>query len=142
MDLGLDYDDHFCKMCEGNGHNAGIPCKNCKGTGKRGNMEFFEPAVKYLVSRFGREHVLVRKSSSGKGCHVRVRNINITQDEEMAIRVMLHDCKGRRIADMGRRDAGMKTSRLFTIKSKTRFSKDLKEAESSTIKRAGEWRHP
>ena len=80
------------------------------------NIKHMESAIRYLIRRFGREHVFKRKSSSGKGWHVWV-DVELTQEEELALRKELHDCKGRRMSDKGRLAAGFQTSRLFKWKS-------------------------
>lgn len=86
-------------------------------------------AVKYLFERY-RERVMVRKSSSGRGWHVRVfprlrmRKGEIIEDgtdehdadTELELRRMLGDCHGRCIADGARVRAGLKSSRLFFVK--------------------------
>lgn len=78
-------------------------------------MPKFEKALAYLRKRFGKDKVLVRKSSSGNGYHVRVL-CDLSPDAEMELRKKLGDCYGRRVSDKGRLDAGLKTSRLFKVK--------------------------
>ena len=60
--------------------------------------------------------------------------------KEMRIREELNDCFGRRIADIGRLKAGMRTSRLFAVKGKCKLSKDFKHAEKTEIKKARKWK--
>ena len=87
-------------------------------------------AVKFLLERY-QERVMVRKSSSGRGWHVRVfprivpKNGCIVEDHsdehdpemELRLREMLNDCRGRCIADGARVRCGLKSSRLFFVKS-------------------------
>lgn len=86
-------------------------------------------AVKYLLEKY-HERVMVRKSSSGRGWHIRVFPIlspkdgiltEVHTDEhgpdmELEIRKMLGDCHGRCIADGARVRCGLKSSRLFFVK--------------------------
>ena len=87
-------------------------------------------AVRYLFDKY--EHrVMMRKSSSGRGWHIRVFPLVMANagriepydyDEhcpeiELEIRKMLGDCIGRCIADEARVKTGLKSSRLFFVKS-------------------------
>lgn len=104
------------------------------GTFVKGNLDQMDHAIEVL-KRYG--DVYVRKSSSGKGFHVSV-DADITPEEELALRRELNDCKGRCIADESRVRSGLRSSRLFKWKSKTRVSKDYK-VELHKTKQAGEW---
>ena len=93
-------------------------------------------AVKYLLEKY-HERVMVRRSSSGRGWHVRVfpmlsprggTIIEVHTDEhdpdmELEIRQMLGDCHGRCIADGARVRCGLKSSRLFFVKTGKRAEK-------------------
>ena len=72
-----------------------------------------------LVSAFGDDAVFVRRSSSGRGWHVRVPDHVIPAEREIEIREKWGDCRGRCEADRARIDAGLKSSRLFGVKSHT-----------------------
>jgi len=101
------------------------------------SMDFDKPddpnmtkAVKFLFERYG-HRVMVRKSSSRRGWHIRVfpnlipkngilkedSSDEHTPDIELEIRTMLNDCYGRCIADGARVRSGLKSSRLFFVKS-------------------------
>lgn len=87
-------------------------------------------AVIFLLERY-HERVMVRKSSSGRGWHVRVfprivpNNGHLIEDHsdehdpdmELQLREMLNDCHGRCVADGARVRCGLKSSRLFFVKS-------------------------
>lgn len=122
MEIGLDFDE---------------PTPGKKG---HDNIKYMSYAIQYLVRRFGKDRILIRRTSSGRGYHIRVIGVDVTSDEEMSIRTLLNDCKGRRISDEGRLDAGMRTSRLFRYKGKVNLDKDYGTVLSSTVRRASKWR--
>ena len=119
MELGLDFD---------------LPRHGKKGYG---NIDRMPTCLQYVANNYGKNVVLVRKSSSGYGYHVRVM-VDITPEEEINVRQILGDCKGRQIADKGRIASGMMTSRLFKYKGKTKLDNNYKKI-SSTVKQAKAW---
>ena len=136
MEIGLDFDEHICYKCKG----VEGGCAHCDYTGKTGNISNFQPALKYLIDKFGADRVLARKSSSGNGYHIRVLDIEIEPEAELELRETLGDCRGRRLSDRGRLSAGMHTSRLFDVKSTTEFSGDFEEVISTRTKTTKKWR--
>ena len=79
------------------------------------------------------DDVYVRHSSSGVNWHVKT-SISLPPKSELHVREHWGDCKGRCIADTSRIKAGLKSSRLFRIKTTI----DIKTGEK-TFKEAGEW---
>ena len=94
-------------------------------------------AVWTLVGAYGDDAVFVRRSSSGRGWHVRVPDGVMTDVDALEMRERLNDCRGRCEADRARLSAGMKTSRLFDSKSITviRGGKVI----SQKVLHVGEW---
>jgi len=140
MELGLDFDFFYrCPECRKKSEVSG-ECPECNVERiESGNMEFFEDAVIGLRERYGTDKVLIRKSSSGDGYHVRVIDTDITPEDELRIRKSLHDCKGRQISDMGRLEGGLNTSRLFTYKSRTTFNDKFNKIQKQKVLKAGNW---
>jgi len=140
IEIGLDFDFYYrCPECRAKSEEPG-KCPECNVEKvESGNMEFFEDAVTGLRERFGTDKVLIRKSSSGNGYHVRVIGTNLTPEDELQIRKSLNDCKGRQISDMGRLKGGLNTSRLFTYKSRTTFNKGFDKIHKQKVRKAGNW---
>ncbi len=87
--------------------------------------------MKWLSEEFGSESVWYRKSSSGDGLHVMIAQLVIAQitgipslmpilmsvDEQMEYRKKIKlECRGRRISDTYRKEVGLRTSRIFSVK--------------------------
>lgn len=102
-------------------------------------MSKFEDTMRILRERFGSENVLIRKSSSGKGYHVRVINADITPADELKLRKELGDCAGRCVADEARLKSGMNTSRLFKCRSTTKIDRVGKTSTLKSLKTSGDW---
>lgn len=105
----------------------------------KANLASMDSAVEYLVKRFGKDKIRIRRSSSGEGYHVRVM-ADVSPDEEREIREELGDCRGRRISDDARTKGGLRTSRLFDVKGTVVMSDDYGSVKSATVKRAKRWK--
>lgn len=87
--------------------------------------------MNWLSKEFGSESVWYRKSSSGDGLHVMIAHLVIAKltgvpslmpilmsvDEQMEYRNKIKlECRGRRISDSYRKEVGLRTSRIFSVK--------------------------
>jgi len=94
------------------------------------NLRLFEPALEKVYAEYG-DKVRVRKSSR-RGWHIWVVGVEFEPDEELRLRKILGDCVGRLEGDWSRLLAGMRTSRLFTVKAR-------KYGEIKDVYVAGQW---
>ena len=100
----------------------------------RGN-ETVESALQSLADDFGWTRVFYRISSSGTGLHVIIAELSLDMNLEQSLQPVLIEqskimeyrkkfadapwnleCKGRFISDSARQKAGMRTSRVFSVK--------------------------